>query len=332
MMQAALSAGLSRIWYKRASDIAAPAHLEALIATKLRIQAMIQDAVWAGFLPEHPWKLALPRSSKQPTSRIKAPLMTKIKPRRSCKFRRRLRQAANNWRIAGTKCRKPDHPSSASQDEDSDDMDFSAPRKSRLGAPQLQAQLSRLTDRTRLRRLKKTLLSKWAWQQVTRIEDPCHTQVPLKWLYHLDACSGSVLTPHDYIANVQKRLANRLGVGGGQCRCCGSFLDPQSEHAETCSTAQAARGHCACVHAVVCGMKLADPGITTEPRGLTASKSRPADIFTTAGVPGRSAALDVCVASSIAAAAQAAFDRKLSYYINKWNCGTATTRLSLPPS
>ena len=48
-------------------------------------------------------------------------------------------------------------------------------------------------------------------------------------------------------------------------------------------------------------------------------KPRPADIFTTAAVPGRSAALDVCVPSSIAAAArgddaQAAFDRKLSWY------------------
>ena len=89
--------------------------------------------------------------------------------------------------------------------------------------------------------------------------------------------------------NVQRRLGNRLWVGGGQCRCCGSFQDPQSEHAETCSTAEATRGHYyACVHAVVCGMELADPGITTEPRGLTA------DIFTTAAVTGRSAALDVC--------------------------------------
>ena len=52
-------------------------------------------------------------------------------------------------------------------------------------------------------------------------------------------------------------------------------------------------------------MKLADPGITTEPRGLTASQSRPADIFTIDAVPGRSAALDVCVTSSIAAAARA---------------------------
>ena len=57
-------------------------------------------------------------------------------------------------------------------------------------------------------------------------------------------------------------------------------------------------------------------GITSEPRGLTASQSWPADIFTTA------AALDVCVASSIAGAArgdaaQAAFDRKLSNYRNE---------------
>ena len=42
---------------------------------------------------------------------------------------------------------------------------------------------------------------------------------------------------------------------------------------------------------------LADPGITTEPTGLTETQSRPADLFTAAAVPGRSAALGVCVAS-----------------------------------
>ena len=100
------------------------------------------------------------------------------------------------------------------------------------------------------------------------------------------------------------------------------FLDPQLEHAETCSTAEATRRHHASVHAAVCGMKLAELAITTEPRGLTASQSRHADILTTAAVPGRSAAQDVCVASSIGAAArgdaaQAAFDRKLSHYTHE---------------
>ena len=45
-------AGQSGIGFKRARDIAAPAHLSPLIAAKPRIQAVIQDAVWAGLLPE----------------------------------------------------------------------------------------------------------------------------------------------------------------------------------------------------------------------------------------------------------------------------------------
>ena len=77
-------------------------------------------------------------------------------------------------------------------------------------------------------------------------------------------------------------MSNRTYTGFGQCRLCGSFLDSQLEHGDTCSTAEATRGHYACVHAVL----------------------------------GRSAALDVCVASSNAAArgdaAQAAFDRQTS--------------------
>ena len=67
------------------------------------------------------------------------------------------------------------------------------------------------------------------------------------------------------------------------------------------------------------GLKLADPGVTTEPRGLTEATSRLAHMFTTGAVPRRCAAEDVCVSSSNAAAdrrdaAQAAFDRKTSHY------------------
>ena len=72
------------------------------------------------------------------------------------------------------------------------------------------------------------------------------------------------------------------------------------EHREICSTAEATRGH-TCVHANLGALKLADPGVTTERRGLTEAESRPADLLTTAAVLGRRAALDVCVASSIAA-------------------------------
>ena len=122
---------------------------------------------------------------------------------------------------------------------------------------------------TRLRRLKYTLHPKGAWQQMARTEDSCHTNVSHKWLYHLDACAGSVLTPHDYITNVQKRLGNRMWTGFGQNRLCGSFLHPQLEHGETCSTAEATRVHYACVHAVCLGLR----SITTEPRVLTATQA-----------------------------------------------------------
>ena len=54
MAQATLSAGQSGTGFKRASDIAAPAHLGALIAAKPRILGMIRDAVRGGLLPEHP--------------------------------------------------------------------------------------------------------------------------------------------------------------------------------------------------------------------------------------------------------------------------------------
>ena len=73
------------------------------------------------------------------------------------------------------------------------------------------------------------------------------------------------------------------------------------------------------VHAFIGGLRLADAGVTTEPRGLTSTQARPADMFTVAAVPGRRAALDVCVASSNAAAAagdaaEGAFRRKLRRY------------------
>ena len=274
--QATLSAGQSRTGYKRASYIAAPAHEGTLEAVKPRIQAMIHDAVWAGLLPMQPWRLA------------KAPLMMKIKPRRSCMFRRRLRQQTKQT-LGGLQGPSVENPSSASQDDDSEDMDFSAPRESRLIAPQLQAQLSRLTDRTRPRRPKSTLHSKGAWQKTCATRPVSH-----KWLCHLDA--------FDNITNVQKRLGNSAWTGFGECRLCGSFLDPQSEHGEACRTAEATRGHLRMRSR--CGMRF----------------------FFCSAVPGRSAALDVCVASSNAAAAQgdaaqASFDRKLS--LQRRNFGIA---------
>ena len=104
----------------------------------------------------------------------------------------------------------------------------------------------------------------------------------------------------------------RYQVGGGQCRCCGSFLDPQLEHAETCSTLPTPREDTTrALTAVVCGLKLADTGITTGTQRAHSIAIRLADIFTTAAVPGRGAALGVCVASPNAASARAPHYRPL---------------------
>ena len=119
-------------------------------------------------------------------------------------------------------------PSSAAQDVDGEEVDSKEPT-------QCAAAPSAVALDSGVRR-----------QQVTRIEDLCHTHVFHKWLYHLGACAGSVLTPHNYVTNVQKRLGNRAWTGFGERRMCGSFLDPQLEHQETCSTAEATRGAHAC--------------------------------------------------------------------------------------
>ena len=183
---------------------------------------MIQDAVWAGHLPEQILEARLSEVIETATSTYLSSLDSDEQATAKLYVQKAAQAADEAWQqtiggLHGPGVTNPtiaslEHPGSASQDADSDDMDFSAPRKSRLSAPQLQAQLSRLADRTRLRRLKDTLLSKGAWQQVTRIEDLCHAHVSHKWLYHLDACAGSILTPPDYITNVLKRLGNRVWV------------------------------------------------------------------------------------------------------------------------
>ena len=185
--------------------------------------------------------------------------------------------------------------------------------------PKVQRILSRLQDCTKLRALEAQLTRQCNWSQLDRIKDLRHPEVSHKWISHLDACRGSVLPQCDYVLAIQKRLGARIYEGDAQCRLCGRGLDPFLEHSECCAPAEATRGHYACVRALVRGIRLADPSVTTEPQGLTDTSSRPADILASAAVPGRSAALDVCVTSpnSTAAAGDAAasaFARKLRRY------------------
>lgn len=183
----------------------------------------------------------------------------------------------------------------------------------------MQKELAKLCDRTRLRSHEATLRRQCTWGQLEALRDLGHKDISHKWLWHLDSRRGTVLAPCDYIVIVQRRLGARIYNVDAQCRICGCALDPQVEHSDCCDPAGATRGHYAVVRELVRGLKLADPGFLTEPRRLTTTESRPADILTSAAVPGRSAALDVCVASPNASgaagdAAEAAFRRKLNRY------------------
>ena len=207
---------------------------------------------------------------------------------------------------------------SVAEDNDGGDGDTEGTGRI-LSGPHLQKELSRLADCTRLRHLEAALRNQCNWAQLARLRELRHPAVSHKWLWHLDSSRGSVLSQADYVLNVQKRLGASIYNGGECCRLCGEPLDEELEHCEACAAAEATRGHYAVVRAMVEGLKVADPGVTTEPRGLTHTQARPADILTTAAVPGRSAALDVCVTSANATAAagdapEAAFKRKLRHY------------------
>ena len=333
-IQASLSDAYGGLGWRKASEVALPANLAALIMSAPKIKHMAGQASLAGLLQtgrledvfaaklEEAQRLYLQRLDE--SDRLKA-----------VGFLEKARQAAaEQWtRAMSGNSAAVDVPSVNTRfDGDGDDVahtgsvqsegDASAStHNSRHGVttPKVQKILSRLFDCTKLRALEAQLTRQCNWTQLDRLKDLRHPEVSHKWIRHLDSCRGSVLPQCDYLLAVQKRLGARIYEGDAQCRLCGRSLDPFLEHSECCATAEATRGHYACVRALVRGIRLADPSVTTEPRGLTNTSSRPADILTAAAVPGRSAALDVCVTSPNSAgaagdAAATAFARKLRRY------------------
>ena len=185
----------------------------------------------------------------------------------------------------------------------------------------VQRELSKLQDCTNLRILDAALSSTCNWSQLKRLKELRHPETSHAWLWHINPREGSVMTEIDYVAAVQKRLGAKIIDAECQCRICGEILDSCLSHSECCALADATRGHYAVVRAVVDGMKIADPALTTEPRGLVDSQARLADIFSIAAVIGRSAALDVSITSPDASTAGldavgAAFKDKFDKYRN----------------
>ena len=118
------------------------------------------------------------------------------------------------------------------------------------------------------------------------------------WLWKIDPRHGSRLAEADFLACLASRLgASVIPAGLVQCRQCGEILDAGVTHASCCAPAESTRGHYAVVAAVTEGLSLADPTLQTEVHGLLTTGERPADILTTAAIPGATAAVDVTIAS-----------------------------------
>ena len=159
---------------------------------------MIRGAAAAGLLPEQPLLARLDASVEAASAAFLGALDDSENPTAQVYLQKAAQAADEAWqqRVQGHNGPTITNPTIphveqtgfTSQHDDDAEPTLAPPRRGRLSAPQLQAQLSRLSDRTRLRRSKRTLLAKGARQQVMRPEDVCHTHVSQKWLYHLDVC------------------------------------------------------------------------------------------------------------------------------------------------
>ena len=116
MTQATLSAGQSGIGFKRARDIAAPAHLGALIAAKPRTRVMIRDAVLAGLLPEQLLETRLSEVMETATSTYLSALDNDEQATARLFIQKAAQAADESWqhtvsclRAARPRSRWPDH-------------------------------------------------------------------------------------------------------------------------------------------------------------------------------------------------------------------------------
>jgi hypothetical protein len=144
-----------------------------------------------------------------------------------------------------------------------------------------------------------------AWTDVNRLQELANPGCNHDWLWSLSANHGPTLTSQEFVDAVRMRL----GAGGCDepvpCRLCNKVLDPAGSHALCCSLAEATRGHNAVRDLLHKTARGADPTAELEPLGLIPGHPtlRPADVFTSAAVPGRLSALDVGICPPDSAAA-----------------------------
>jgi hypothetical protein len=188
---------------------------------------------------------------------------------------------------------------------DAGEEDAERPDDAGRTGPGLQALFTQLVDQCLHEALRVEHTAAEAWPDVNRLKELADPGCNHDWLWSLSPNHGPTLTSQEFVDAVRVRLG-----GGGcdepvPCRLCNKVLDPSGSHALCCALAEATRGHNAVRDQLHKGARGADPTAELEPLGLIPGHPtlRPADVFTSAAVPGRLSALDVGICSPDAGAA-----------------------------
>ena len=139
----------------------------------------------------------------------------------------------------------------------------------------------------------------------------------------MSSAHGPIISRADFLDAIRLRLGADIVAADTKCIRCGATMTKCASHAFCCALPEATRGHYSVRDAVLPLAHLADPRTSVEPRGLVPSAQalRPADILSSAALPGRLTALDIGIASPDASGAgddccDAMFQRKRYTYRN----------------
>ena len=170
----------------------------------------------------------------------------------------------------------------------------------------LQHDLCALADCERADRLVATLQGQGRWSDVRRLRCLRDPSTSHAWLWGLNPVHGPIVPPADFGLAACIRIGAHLVEDAFVCpRCSKEVVGRTAAHALCCAAPQATHGHYDARDQLLLAVHLADPSATPEAPEIIASHPalRPADIFTSAAIPGGLAALDVGITSPDAAGA-----------------------------
>ena len=158
----------------------------------------------------------------------------------------------------------------------------------------LQAALCAIQDELAVARLLEQLDAPALLDRRRRLLELRDPSVSHEWLWRVSRAHGPVVPRSDFQVAVRLRVGAVCTSPAAICARCGAALGATGSHALCCALPEATRGHYDVRDEVLRLGHLADPTAATEALGLipTAPTLRPADILTSAALPGRLAALD----------------------------------------